>query len=71
MLSGQLSFSKMAQLLERIIFAGTTRDNAALPAIPDFLYPVAGPARDNNEVNHVYLPWELQYAEGPAKYPAA
>jgi hypothetical protein len=54
-LSGPLSCSKMAQSLKGIVFAGTTRNHPALTAIPYFFYPVATPARNNNEVHHVYL----------------
>ena len=60
MLSGQLPFPKIVQLFKGIIFARAARNYSALtPVIPDFFYPVAASARDNNEVNHVHLPRKL------------
>ena len=60
MLSGQLPFPKIVQLFKGIIFARAARNYSALtPVTPDFFYPVAASARDNNEVNHVHLPRRL------------
>jgi len=55
-----LPFPKIMQLFKSIIFARATSDYSALsPVIPDFFYPVAASARDNNEVSHVHLPRKL------------
>ena len=54
-LSGQLSFPKIAQSLESIILAGAARNHSTLTAILNLFYPVAPSARDNNEIAHVHL----------------
>ena len=52
LLSILLPCSKITQSLDGIVFAGITRDYSTL-ALPDFLNPVARPARNNDEVQHV------------------
>jgi hypothetical protein len=62
LLSIPLPCSKITQSLDGVVLVGVTRNYSAVAAISDFFHPVARPARNNDEVQHVHALHWLEYS---------